>query len=41
MGRFANRRTTQTVAICAATLVLVLNLILLLQVAGIPVPYLG
>jgi manganese transport protein len=37
MGVFANRRATQVFAILAAGAVLVLNLILLLQTAGIPV----
>ena len=41
MGEFANRRMTQIGAIAAAAIVLALNLILLLQTAGIPVPYLG
>ncbi len=41
MGIFVNRRSTQVVAVLAATIVLVLNLILLLQVAGVSVPYLG
>ena len=37
MGDFVNRRTTQVLAILAAGAVLVLNLVLLLQTAGIPV----
>jgi manganese transport protein len=41
MGAFANRRITQAGAIVAATIVLALNLVLLLQTVGIPVPYLG
>jgi manganese transport protein len=41
MGAFANRRITQIAAVAAATIVLALNLVLLLQTAGIPVPYLG
>ncbi len=41
MGEFANRRMTQIGAVAAAAIVLALNLILLLQTAGIPVPYLG
>ncbi|HLY87692.1 MAG TPA: Nramp family divalent metal transporter [Acetobacteraceae bacterium] len=41
MGEFANRRVTQIGAVVAAALVLTLNLVLLLQTAGIPVPYLG
>jgi manganese transport protein len=41
MGDFANRRLTQVGAVAAAVIVLTLNAILLLQTAGIPVPYLG
>ncbi len=41
MGRFATRRLTRIAAIVAATLVLALNLVLLFQVAGIPVPFLA
>jgi manganese transport protein len=41
MGEFANRRVTQVGAVVAAAVVLTLNLVLLLQTAGIPVPYLG
>jgi manganese transport protein len=41
MGRFATRRPTRIAATVAATLVLALNLVLLLQVAGIPVPFLA
>jgi manganese transport protein len=41
MGDFANRRLTQLGAVVAAAVVLVLNAVLLLQTAGIPVPYLG
>ncbi len=41
MGEFVNRRLTQVGAVAAAAIVLTLNLILLLQTAGIPVPYLG
>jgi hypothetical protein len=41
MGRFATRRLTRVAATVAATLVLALNLVLLLQVAGIPVPFLA
>jgi manganese transport protein len=37
MGNFANRRATQVLAILAAVAVLGLNLVLLLQTAGIPV----
>jgi len=41
MGRFATRPLTRIAATVAATLVLALNLVLLLQVAGIPVPFLA
>ena len=41
MGDFVNRRFTQVVAIGAAVMVLALNLVLLLQTAGIPVSFLG
>jgi manganese transport protein len=41
MGDFANRRLTHVGTATAAAIVLALNLILLLQIAGIPVPYLG
>jgi len=41
MGEFVNRRLTQVVALCAAAVVLSLNLLLLLQTAGIPVSFLG
>jgi len=41
MGEFANRRLTQVGSVVAAAVVLTLNLVLLLQTAGIPVPYLG
>jgi manganese transport protein len=37
MGAFANRRTTQVLAVLAAGAVLALNLVLLLQTTGIPV----
>ena len=37
MSVFANRRATQLFAILAASVVLALNLLLLLQTAGIPV----
>jgi manganese transport protein len=40
MGDFANRRLIQVSTTAAATVVLALNLVLLLQTAGIPVPYL-
>jgi manganese transport protein len=37
MGVFANRRLTQVLAVVAAGVVLALNLLLLLQAAGLPV----
>jgi manganese transport protein len=41
MGSFVSRRLTRIVAIAAAALVLALNLLLLLQTAGVPVSVLG
>jgi manganese transport protein len=41
MGRFANRRTTQVAATIATAIVLVLNLVLLAQVAGLRIPLLA
>jgi manganese transport protein len=41
MGSFVNRRTTQVGAVVAAVMVLVLNLLLLLQTAGVSVSFLG
>ena len=41
MGVFVNRRFTRTVAWLAASLVLVMNVVLLLQTAGVAVPGLG
>jgi manganese transport protein len=41
MGSFANRRLTQVVAIVAAVVVVALNLLLLLQTAGVQVSFLG
>lgn len=41
MGQFANRRITDIVAIIGATVILCLNVILLLQTFGIPIPGLG
>jgi manganese transport protein len=41
MGRFVTRRRTRIAAIAAATLVLALNLVLLLDVTGIPIPFLA
>jgi len=41
MGSFVNRRITQVGAVVAAVVVLTLNLLLLLQTAGIPVSFLG
>jgi manganese transport protein len=37
MGSFANPRIVQVIAVAAATLVLALNLVLLLQTTGVPV----
>jgi manganese transport protein len=41
MGSFVSRRLTQVAAIVAATVVLALNMVLLLQTAGIPISFLG
>jgi manganese transport protein len=41
MGSFVSRRATQVAAVVAATVVLALNMVLLLQTAGIPVSFLG
>ena len=41
MGPYANGRLTMVTAIAAATVVLVLNLLLVLQLAGVPLPVLG
>ena len=41
MGEFASRRVTRVAAIAAAAVVLALNMLLLLQTAGIPVSFLG
>jgi manganese transport protein len=41
MGEFVNARLTNAAAIAAAVLVLSLNAILLLQTAGVPVPFIG
>jgi manganese transport protein len=41
MGSFASRRLTQVAAIAAAIVVLALNMVLLLQTAGIPISFLG
>ncbi len=41
MGRFANGRLTQTVAVIGAAVVLLLNLVLVLQTFGLRVPGLG
>ena len=38
MGQFANTRRTQAAAVAATVLVLALNLVLILQTCGIPVP---
>jgi manganese transport protein len=41
MGRFVNGRLTNVAALAAAIVVLALNLILLLQTSGVPLPLLG
>jgi manganese transport protein len=41
MGSFVSRRVTQVAAVVAAAVVLALNMVLLLQIAGIPVTFLG
>jgi manganese transport protein len=41
MGSFVSRRSTLALAIIAAAVVLALNLVLLLQTAGMPVSFLG
>jgi manganese transport protein len=41
MGSFVSRRATQVAAVVAATVVLALNMVLLLQTAGIPVSFLS
>jgi len=41
MGEFANSRLTNVAAITAATVVLFLNAILLLQATGVPLPFVG
>jgi manganese transport protein len=41
MGSFASRRVTQVAAVVAASVVLALNVVLLLQTAGITVSFLG
>ena len=41
MGSYANGRLTMVTAIAAATVVLALNLLLVLQLAGVPLPVLG
>ena len=38
MGAFANSRLTQTAAIAGAAVILVLNVILVLQTFGVPIP---
>jgi manganese transport protein len=40
MGAFANSRLTDAAAIAATVVILALNLVLLLQTAGVPVPFL-
>jgi manganese transport protein len=41
MGRFANARLTRIAAVAGASAVLALNLVLLLQIAGVAIPGLG
>ena len=41
MGEFANTRLTNTLAITATGFVCVLNGILLLSIAGLPIPFAG
>jgi manganese transport protein len=41
MGRFANSRLTNAAAVAAALVVLTLNVVLLLLVSGVPLPWLG
>jgi manganese transport protein len=41
MGSWTTRPLTNAVAIVACVLVLALNVLLLLQTAGIPIPFLG
>ena len=41
MGSFVTRRVTRVAAIVAAAVVLALNMVLLLQTAGIPVSFAG
>ncbi len=41
MGEFANGRLTDTVAIIGTVIILALNLVLLLQTFGVPLPGLG
>jgi manganese transport protein len=41
MGNFANGRLTNAAAVAAAVVVLTLNVVLLLQTAGVPLPFLG
>jgi manganese transport protein len=41
MGAFVNSRLTQALAILGAIVILTLNIVLLLQAAGLPIPGLG
>jgi manganese transport protein len=41
MGTFTNRPVTQTIAWIVAALVLLLNVVLVAQTLGVPVPFLG
>jgi manganese transport protein len=38
MGRFANSRLTQAAAVVGTIMILALNLVLVLQTFGVPVP---
>ena len=38
MGKFANRRLTDVVAVLGTVIVLVLNVVLLLQTFSVPIP---
>ena len=39
MGAYANRRLTMAVALAATAIVLVLNLLLVLQILDVPLPF--
>jgi manganese transport protein len=38
MGRFANRQLTDAIAIVGTVMVLLLNVFLILQASGVPIP---